>query len=61
MKDNSNQRTNNSSALQKQEKDLKNIEFKEFDIQELSEQDSFIELKDDNISKLSETAIQIKN
>jgi len=58
---NSNQITNNSSSLQKQEKDLKNIEFKEFDIQELSGQDAFIELKDDTISKVSETATQIKD
>ncbi len=53
MNDNSNQITNNSSSLQKQEQDLKNIEFKEFDIKELLKEDSFIELKYNTVSNLS--------
>ncbi|GEM_PF-5246047 len=50
---NNNQMSNNTSSLQKQEQDLKNIEFKEFDIKELLKEDSFIELKYNTVSNLS--------
>lgn len=57
---NNNQMSNNASSLQEQKQDLKNIEFKEFDIRELSE-GSYIELTDENINKVSETVMQIKD
>ena len=57
---NINQISNNTSALEEQKNNLKNIEFEEFDMQKLSD-GSYIELTDDNINKISETIMCVKD
>lgn len=60
MNDDFPQISQNTSALKEQKNNLKNIEFEEFDMQKLSE-GSYIELTDENINKVSETIMCVKD